>query len=101
MEIYKVNEKDVVVEIKTVNEGYVLSENEYIGIPECAIGYNYKTKEEPPLTREQIYNKHRIEALADLEDIEDNIKLGIASQLDYDKRQSEWVAYHEANNPYK
>lgn len=46
------------------------------------------------------YEAEKSKALIDLRQLKDDIELGLATQEDYNLRKAEWLAYHEANNPY-
>lgn len=81
------------------NEGCKLFGGDSIensGIIECE-ATRIKTDEENAI---QLYEEEKANALADLKQLEDDITLGIATQEEYDDRKSEWLEYHNANNPY-
>lgn len=48
----------------------------------------------------QAYEIEKDRAIADLNNIQDEILLGMATQTDLDNRRAAWLEYHTANNPY-
>lgn len=95
MQIYK-TENNIIIENKTVNEPYECQKDEKEGIAPYPVGYDITTGKLPSKTEKENYEGKRKETLADLAKIKENMDLGIATERDFEKRQAQWLAYHNA-----